>query len=96
MNKRPTTAKLQKENAPREKDMKDLKSVKVSVVNDFKEKSSEPMLSVKIDVTSNRKTVKIENEELPRICEDDEKIVSSDKTHADDYKSPLDALSSKG
>lgn len=91
------------QNVPVQKDLQnDLKSVKVSVVNDFKENQSlekaepAPMLSVQIDVTNNRKTVTVEDEELSRLCEDVERQVSRDEKQKDDYKSPLDALCSEG
>ncbi|XP_063375106.1 uncharacterized protein LOC134662752 isoform X2 [Cydia amplana] len=70
--KLPTTAKRpQKENAPVEEvktvelynlsTLSDLQSVKVSVVNDRMEEPN-PRLSVQIDVTNNKKTVKLPKE----------------------------------
>lgn len=59
--------KLQKENNPRDeyKNVLIQKAVKISVVNDFVEKTAinNPRLSIQLDVTNNKKTVKIPNSE---------------------------------
>lgn len=90
----PTANKrLQKENNPKEdvKNPKILKSVHVSIVNDFKEEENvpNPRLSIHVEVTNNKKTVKIpqspvkdhnyaiENSIEPRI-KDESKNKSSD------------------
>ncbi|XP_073962584.1 uncharacterized protein isoform X2 [Choristoneura fumiferana] len=99
----PTTNKrLQKENNPKEdvKNPKILKSVQVSVVNDLKEEENvpNPRLSIHVEVTNNKKTVKIpqspvkdhnyaiENSIEPRINDDSKNILVGNTKEIQDSK----------
>ncbi|KAM3968120.1 uncharacterized protein ACR2FA_005783 [Aphomia sociella] len=62
-NKNNVTTKLQKENDPNKEEFNNpllLKSMKVSVINDFKDDMAHnPRLSIQVDITNNKKVVKI-------------------------------------
>ncbi|CAH2242884.1 jg26506 [Pararge aegeria aegeria] len=86
-----TWTKLQKENDPSKKEHKNpdmLKSVKVSVINNFNNENIQvhPRLSVQVDTSNNKKVVKMPKSPLKdRVV--DIKMSSSQKTHVNELNS---------